>query len=73
LRAKSYLNSILLSVKVPESSASIKENMYESVDPVLRPKKRPNVTGSENLSLDKVNFHDRIDPIPRPKKRPLIF
>ena len=73
LRAKSYLNSILLSVKVPESSASVKENMYEIVDPVLRPKKRPSVTDSENLSLEKVNFHDRIDPIPRPKKRPLIF
>jgi len=73
LRAKSYLNSILLSVKVPEGSASLKVNMYESVDPVLRPKKRPTFAGSENLSLDKANFHDRVDRIPRPKKRPLIF
>ena len=73
LRAKSYLNSMLLSVKVPEGSASLKVNMYESVDPVLRPKKRPTFAGSENLSLDKANFHDRVDRIPRPKKRPLIF
>ena len=71
-RAKAYLNSILLSVKVPKS-LSVKANIYESVDPVLRPKKRPFFTVPENLSLDKANFHDRIDPIPRPKKRPLIF
>ena len=72
-RAKAYLNSILLSVKVPKSSSSLKVNIYESVDPVLRPKKRPSFTVSENLSLDKANFYDRVDPIPRPKKRPLIF
>jgi len=72
-RAKAYLNSILLSVKVPKSPSSVKVNIYESVDPVLRPKKRPSFTGPENLSLDKANFHDRVDPIPRPKKRPLIF
>ena len=72
-RAKAYLNSILLSVKVPKSSSSLKVKIYESVDPVLRPKKRPSFTVPENLSLDKANFHDRVDPIPRPKKRPLIF
>ena len=72
-RAKAYLNSILLSVKVPKSPSSVKVNIYESVDPVLRPKKRPSFTVPENLSLDKANFHDRVDPIPRPKKRPLIF
>jgi hypothetical protein len=72
-RAKAYLNSILLSVKVPKSPSSVEVNIYESVDPVLRPKKRPSFTVPENLSLDKANFHDRIDPIPRPKKRPLIF
>jgi hypothetical protein len=72
-RAKAYLNSILLSVKVPKSPSLVKVNIYESVDPVLRPKKRPSFTVPENLSLDKANFHDRVDPIPRPKKRPLIF
>ena len=72
-RAKAYLNSILLSVKVPKSPSSVKVNIYESVDPVLRPKKRPSFTVPENLSLDKAKFHDRVDPIPRPKKRPLIF
>ena len=72
-RAKAYLNSILLSVKVPKSPSSVKVNIYESVDPVLRPKKRPSFTVPENLSLEKANFHDRVDPIPRPKKRPLIF
>ena len=72
-RAKAYLNSILLSVKVPKSPSSVKVNIYESVDPVLRPKKRPSFTVLENLSLDKANFHDRVDPIPRPKKRPLLF
>ena len=72
-RAKAYLNSILLSVKVPKSPSSVKANIYESVDPVLRPKKRPSFKVPENLSLDKANFHDRIDPIPRLKKRPLIF
>ncbi len=72
-RAKAYLNSILLSVKVPKSQSSVKVNIYESVDPVLRPKKRPSFTVPENLSLDKAKFHDRVDPIPRPKKRPLIF
>ena len=72
-RAKAYLNSILLSVKVPKSPSSVKANIYESVDPVLRPKKRPSFKVPENLSLDKANFHGRVDPIPRPKKRPLIF
>ena len=72
-RAKAYLNSILLSVKVPKSPSSVKVNIYESVDPVLRPKKRPSFRVPKNLSLDKANFHDPVDPIPRPKKRPLIF
>ena len=72
-RAKAYLNSILLSVKVPKSPSSVKANIYESVDPVLRPKKRPSFKVPENLSLDKANFHGRVDPIPRPKKRPSIF
>ena len=72
-RAKAYLNSILLSVKVPKSQSSVKVNIYESVEPVLRPKKRPSFTVPENLSLDKAKFHDRVDLIPRPKKRPLIF
>ena len=72
-RAKAYLNTILLSVKVPKSSSSLKVKIYESVDTVLRPKKRPSFTVSENLSLDKANFYESVDPIPRPKKRPLIF
>ena len=72
-RAKAYLNTILLSVKVPKSSSSLKVKIYESVDPVLRPKKRPSFTVPENLSLDKANFYESVDPIPRPKKRPLIF
>ena len=73
LRAKSYLNSILLSVKVPEGSSSVKVNIDESVDAVLRPKKRPSAAVSELLSSDKANFNYRVDPIPRPKKRPFIF
>ena len=72
-RAKAYLNSILLSVKVPKSPSSLQVNIFESADPILRPKKRPSFTFPENLSLDKANFDDRVDPIPRPKKRPLIF
>ena len=72
-RAKAYLNSILLSVKVPKNTSSAKVNIYESVDPVLRPKKRPYFIVPENLSLDKANFYESVDPIPRPKKRPLIF
>ena len=72
-RAKAYLNSILLSVKVPKSSSLVKVNIYESVDPVLRPKKRPSFTVPENLSLEKANFYESVDPIPRPKKRPLVF
>jgi hypothetical protein len=72
-RAKAYLNSILLSVKVPKSPSSVKAKIYESVDPVLRPKKRPSFKVPENLSLDKANFRNRVNSIPRPKKRPLIF
>ncbi len=72
-RARAYLNSILLSVKVPERPSLVKANIYESIDSVLRPKKRPSFIAPASLSLDKATFHDRVDPIPRPKKRPLIF
>ena len=72
-RAKAYLNSILLSVRVPNNASSVKVNFYESVDPIPRPRKRPNARVPKNLSLKKVNFHQSIDSIPRPRKRPSIF
>ena len=72
-RAKAYLNSILLSVRVPNNASSVKVNFYESVDPIPRPRKRPNARVPKNLSLEKVNFHQSIDSIPRPRKRPSIF
>ena len=72
-RAKAYLNSILLSVRVPNNASSVKVNFYESVDPIPRPRKRPNAGDLKNLSLEKVNFYESVDPIPRPRKRPSIF
>ena len=72
-RSKAYLNSILLSVRVPNNASSVKVNFYESVDPIPRPRKRPNARVPKNLSLEKVNFHESVDPIPRPRKRPSIF
>ena len=72
-RSKAYLNSILLSVRVPNNASSVKVNFYESVDPIPRPRKRPNARVPKNLSLEKVNFHQSIGSIPRPRKRPSIF
>ena len=42
-RSKAYLNSILLSVRVPNNASSVKVNFYESVDPIPRPRKRPSI------------------------------
>ena len=42
-RSKAYLNSILLSVRVPKNASSLKVNFYESVDPIPRPRKRPSI------------------------------
>ena len=72
-RAKSYLNSILISVKVPKNISSVKVSHNNNVDPIPRPRKRPSVKFSKNLSLDKVNFYEWVHPIPRPRKRPSIF
>ena len=72
-RSKAYLNSILLSVRVPNNASSEKVNFYESVDPIPRPRKRPNARVLKNLSLEKVNFYESVVPIPRPRKRPSIF
>ena len=72
-RSKAYLNSILLSVRVPNNASSVKVNFYESVDPIPRPRKRPNARVLKNLSLEKVNFYESEVPIPRPRKRPSIF
>ena len=72
-RSKAYLNSILLSVRVPNKASSVKVNFYESVDPIPRPTKRPNARVLKNLSLEKVNFYESVVPIPRPRKRPSIF
>jgi hypothetical protein len=72
-RAKTYLNSILLSVKVPKNLSSVKVNFYESVDPIPRPRKRPSVKVSKNPPLEKVDLYESIYPILRPRKRPSIF
>ena len=72
-RSKAYLNSILLSVRVPNNASSVKVNFYESVDPIPRPRKRPNARVLKDLSLEKVNFYESVDPIPRPRKRPSLF
>ena len=72
-RSKAYLNSILLSVRVPKNASSVKVNFYESVDPIPRPRKRPNAEVPNNASSVKVNFYESVDPIPRPRKRPSIF
>ena len=72
-RAKSYLNSILISVKVPKNISSVKVSHHKSVDPIPRPRKRPSVKVPNNLSLDKVNVYEWVHPIPRPRKRPSIF
>ena len=72
-RAKTYLNSILLSVKIPKDLSLEKVNLYESVDPIPRPRKRPSVKVHKTLPLEKVNLYESVDPIPRPRKRPSIF
>ena len=72
-RAKTYLNSILLSVKVPKNLSSVKVNFYESVDPIPRPRDRPSVKVSKNPPLEKIDLYENIYPILRPRKRPSIF
>ena len=72
-RAKAYLNSIMLSVKVPEISSSVGVNFYESVGLIPRPRKKPSVEVLENRSFEKIKPKDRKYSIPRPRKRPLIF
>ena len=72
-RAKSYLNSILVSINVPENKPPVKFSHYGSADSIPRPRKRPSVKVPKNLSLNKVNVYDWLHPIPRPRKRPSIF
>ena len=72
-RAKSYLNSILVSINVPENKSPVKVSHYGSADPIPRPRKRPSVKVPKNLSLNEVNVYDWLHPIPRPRKRPSIF
>ncbi len=72
-RAKAYLNSILLSVKVPKEVSLEKVKFEKSVDPIPRPIRRPNLNDSINPYLGKVKVYDNFSPIPRPKKRPSIF
>ena len=72
-RAKAYLNSILLSVRVPTKISSEKVKFDKSVNPIPRPRKRPTLKDFTNSSLGKVNFHDNIMSTPRPKKRPNMF
>ena len=72
-RAKSYLNSILVSINVPENKSPVKVSHYGSADPIPRPRKRPSVKVPKNLSLNEVNVYEWLHPIPRPRKRPSIF
>ena len=72
-RAKSYLNSILVSINVPENKSPVKVSHYGSADPIPRPRKRPSVKVPKNLSLNEVNVYEWLHSIPRPRKRPLIF
>ena len=72
-RAKAYLNSILLSVRVPKKISSEKVKFEDSINPIPRPRKRPTLKDFTNSSLEKVNFHDTVYSIPRPKKRPPMF
>ena len=72
-RAKSYLNSILVSINVPENKSPVKVSHYGSADPIPRPRKRPSVKVPKNLSLKEVNVYEWLHPIPRPRKRPSIF
>ena len=72
-RAKSYLNSILVSIKVPENISLMKLSHYGTADPIPRPRKRPPVKVPKNLSLNEVNVYEWLHPIPRPRKRPSIF
>ena len=72
-RAKTYLNSILVSVKVPKKPSSIKVNFYDSVGSIPRPRKRPPVKVPKNISLGEINFNSGVFSIPRPRKRPSIF
>jgi len=72
-RAKSYLNSILVSIKVPENKSLMKLSHYGTADPIPRPRKRPPLKVPKNRSLNEVNVFEWFDPIPRPRKRPSIF
>ena len=72
-RAKSYLNSILVSINVPENKSPVKVSHYGSADPIPRPRKRPSLKVPKNLSLNEVNVYEWLHPIPRPRKRPSIF
>ena len=72
-RAKAYLNSILLSVKVPQSVSTEKVNLYAGIDPIPRPKNRPSIGIQKNVSKSQVIFENSLGSIPRPRKRPSIF
>ena len=72
-RAKAYLNSILLSVKVPQSVSTEKVNLYAGIDPIPRPKSRPSIGMQKNVPKSQVIFENSLGSIPRPRKRPSIF
>ena len=72
-RAKAYLNSILLSVKVPQNVSTEKVNLYAGIDPIPRPKNRPSIGIQKNVSKSQVIFENSLGFIPRPRKRPSIF
>ena len=72
-RAKAYLNSILLSVKVPQNVSTKKVNLYAGIDPIPRPKNRPSIGIQKNVSKSQVIFENSLGSIPRPRKRPSIF
>lgn len=73
LRAKAYLNSILLSVKVTQNVSKAKINLYADIDPISKPKNRPSIGTQKNVSKAKVNFENSLGSIPRPRIRPSIF
>ena len=72
-RAKAYLNSILLSVKVPQNVSTERVNLYAGIDPIPRPKNRPSIGIQKNVSKSQVIFENSLGSIPRPRKRPSIF
>ena len=72
-RAKAYLNSILLSVKVPQNVSTETVNLYAGIDPIPRPKNRPSIGIQKNVSKSQVIFENSLGSIPRPRKRPSIF